>query len=133
MHGDVFNFNKKLLLDTRSASLAWRWSTAKIQPVRPGLYRSDLDGIVSIERQSTSLNLLLDSYCEVHQSIGWIDDHLRCPKLNCAAANGGGSVTTPLIYLDTSCIGTLGWQPKQSLRRRGCSRNAPQHEPAQHS
>ena len=62
-------------------------------------------------------NLGTDEYTEVNQSIGWITEHLGLqPTLEYAGGERGWIGDSPFIFLDTSRIRALGWQPKLTIR-----------------
>ncbi len=67
--------------------------------------------------KATVLNLGVDHYCEVNDSIGWMCEHLRVqPQLRYAGGDRGWVGDNPFIFLDCSRIRSLGWQPKLNIR-----------------
>lgn len=62
-------------------------------------------------------NLGTNEVCEVLDSIDWIVKRLRLsPQLSFSGGRQGWIGDNPLIYLDTSRIRCLGWQPKRRIR-----------------
>lgn len=62
-------------------------------------------------------NLGTNEVCEVLDSIDWIVKRLRLsPQLSFSGGRQGWIGDNPLIYLDTSRIRRLGWQPKRRIR-----------------
>ena len=63
------------------------------------------------------LNLGVDDYCEVNDSIGWICDALGVsPKLEYSGGDRGWIGDSPFVFLDTARIQALGWKPKCTIR-----------------
>lgn len=64
------------------------------------------------------LNLGLDEYCEVRDSIGWIAAHLGVtPEIRYAGGERGWIGDSPFIFLDCSRIRQLGWTPELTIRQ----------------
>ena len=62
-------------------------------------------------------NLGTDEVCQVLESVDWILGRLRLsPKLSFSGGRQGWIGDNPLIYLDTSRIRGMGWQPTRSIR-----------------
>ena len=63
------------------------------------------------------LNLGLDEYCEVNDSIGWISDVLGVkPEIRYTGGDRGWVGDSPFIFLDCSRIRALGWKPRVTIR-----------------
>jgi UDP-glucose 4-epimerase len=63
------------------------------------------------------LNLGVDGYCEVNDSIGWICNELGVsPKLEYAGGERGWIGDNPFIHLDVQKVQSLGWLPKLTIR-----------------
>jgi UDP-glucose 4-epimerase len=63
-------------------------------------------------------NLGTDQYCEVTDSIGWITSSLAVdPELVFTGGDRGWIGDNPFIFLDTTKIRKLGWQPKLSIEQ----------------
>jgi UDP-glucose 4-epimerase len=62
-------------------------------------------------------NLGTDEYCLVNDSIGWITERLGVsPVLEYTGGDRGWIGDNPFIYLDTSRIRSLGWNPHLSIK-----------------
>jgi len=63
------------------------------------------------------LNLGVDGYCTVRDSIGWICEYLNVsPKLEFGSGDRGWIGDNPFIHLDVSRMKALGWSPKTSIQ-----------------
>jgi len=117
-HGHVFDFYKKLLADQTCLKVLGNGRQRKSY-----LYIQDcIDAIVHAMTRATDkvniFNLGTNEYCEVNDSIGWITAHLGlAPRLDYAGGDRGWVGDNPFIFLDTTRIRALGWQPKLSIRQ----------------
>jgi len=117
-HGHVFDFYKKLLADQTCLKVLGNGRQRKSY-----LYIQDcIDAIVHAMTHATDkvnvFNLGTNEYCEVNDSIGWITAHLGlAPRLDYAGGDRGWVGDNPFIFLDTTRIRALGWQPKLSIRQ----------------
>lgn len=86
------------------------------------LYVQDcVDGIFTAIAKSPDklnvFNLGTDEYCRVNDSIGWITGHLGLSStLRYTGGERGWVGDSPLIFLDTDRIRSLGWKPKLSIK-----------------
>ena len=86
------------------------------------LYIQDcIDAIlIACEKATDKVNILnlgVDGYCQVNDSIGWICEELSVqPKLEYSGGDRGWIGDNPFIHLDTNKIESLGWHPKLSIR-----------------
>jgi UDP-glucose 4-epimerase len=86
------------------------------------LYVQDcIDGMLTaIEKGAGKVNIFnlgTNEYCAVRDSIGWICDALGVsPRLEFTGGRRGWIGDSPFIFLDTSRIRSLGWQPRFSIR-----------------
>ena len=63
-------------------------------------------------------NLGTDEYCQVSDSIGWICAALGLkPELQFTGGDRGWIGDNPFIFLDTSKIRSLGWNPRFTIRQ----------------
>ena len=116
-HGHVFDFYNKLRLDPSQLAVLGNGKQRKSY-----LYVQDCIDAILIGRERATdkvniLNLGVDTYCEVNDSIGWICDELKIsPKLIYSGGDRGWIGDNPFIYLDTSKIRSLGWEPKTEIK-----------------
>jgi UDP-glucose 4-epimerase len=63
------------------------------------------------------LNLGVEGYCEVNDSISWITQRLGLkPKLNYTGGDRGWVGDNPFIYLDTTAMKSHGWSPSHTIQ-----------------
>ena len=116
-HGHVFDFYKKLKIDPTLLEVLGNGEQRKSY-----LYIQDcIDAmLMAVEKASEKVNILnlgVDGYCQVNDSIGWICEELGVkPKLEYSGGDRGWIGDNPLIHLDTRKIQSLGWKPKLSIR-----------------
>jgi UDP-glucose 4-epimerase len=66
--------------------------------------------------QINILNLGVNGFCEVRESVAWILDELQTdPVVTYGSSNKGWVGDNPFIYLDTNQINSFGWVPKFSI------------------
>jgi len=115
-HGHVFDFYKQLEDDPTQLRVLGNGEQRKSY-----LYIQDcLDAIqVAVEKATDKVNILnlgVDGYCQVNDSIGWISQTLDVqPKLEYTGGDRGWIGDNPFIFLDTKKIRSLGWAPKYSI------------------
>jgi len=69
------------------------------------------------DEQINIFNIGTNEYCEVFDSIAWITEGLKVnPKLLTTGGDRGWVGDSPFIFLDTSKIQALGWQPQYSIK-----------------
>jgi UDP-glucose 4-epimerase len=62
-------------------------------------------------------NLGTDEYCTVDDSLDWICEHLGVnPERRYTGGERGWIGDSPFIFLDTTKVRSLGWQPKLTIR-----------------
>ena len=116
-HGHVFDFYRELKQNPSRLEVLGNGKQRKSY-----LYIQDcIDAILlALEKSNESVNVLnlgLDGYCEVNDSIGWICEELVVsPKLEYTGGDRGWIGDNPFIFLDTSKIRDLGWKPKLSIK-----------------
>jgi UDP-glucose 4-epimerase len=115
-HGHVFDFYRQLRRHPTHLEVLGNGKQRKSY-----LYVQDcLDAILlAMSRANSRVNLFNlgnDSYCEVNDSIGWIGAELGLePRLSYAGGDRGWPGDNPFIFLDTTRIRALGWQPKLDI------------------
>ena len=116
-HGHVFDFYRKLKQNPSRLEVLGNGKQRKSY-----LYIQDcIDAMLfALEKSNESVNVLnlgVDGYCEVNESIGWICEELGVsPKLEYTGGDRGWIGDNPFIFLDTSKIRDLGWKPKLSIQ-----------------
>jgi UDP-glucose 4-epimerase len=115
-HGHVFDFCRQLRRDPTHLQVLGNGRQRKSY-----LYVQDcLDAILlAMSRANERVNIFnlgVDSYCEVNDSIAWITGALGLrPQVAYTGGDRGWVGDSPFIFLDTSRIRALGWQPKLSI------------------
>ena len=116
-HGHVFDFYQKLKADPSRLSVLGNGKQRKSY-----LYVQDcIDAMLLAMDKAPSkvnvFNLGVDGYCEVNDSIGWICEELDLkPELIYTGGDRGWVGDNPFIFLETSRIRALGWNPKLGIR-----------------
>jgi UDP-glucose 4-epimerase len=76
--------------------------------------------LIATARSGDSVNIFNvghDTYCQVHDSIGWICTALGVtPKVEYRGGDRGWVGDNPIIFLDTTRIRALGWRPTLSIQ-----------------
>jgi UDP-glucose 4-epimerase len=116
-HGHVYDFYKQLLKDPTKLAVLGNGKQRKSY-----LYVGDcIDAImVAIEKSNDKVNILnlgTNEYCEVNDSIAWINEYLQLkPTLSYTGTERGWIGDNPFIFLDTKKINNLGWKPKYTIK-----------------
>jgi UDP-glucose 4-epimerase len=117
-HGHVFDFYQQLKDDPTRLFVLGDGKQRKSY-----LYIQDcIDAIfLAVDKANDEVNIFnlgTDGYCEVNDSIGWICEELGVsPSLEYSGGDKGWIGDNPFIYLETSRIRALGWQPKLEIRQ----------------
>jgi len=116
-HGHVFDFYKKLLADPSHIEVLGNGRQRKSY-----LYVQDcIDAMLMVmERVHDPVNIYnlgTDEYCTVDDSLDWICEHLGVnPERRYTGGERGWIGDSPFIFLDTTKVRSLGWQPKLTIR-----------------
>lgn len=116
-HGHVFDFYQKLKTDPSRLPVLGDGKQRKSY-----LYVQDcIDAmLLAMDKAPGKVNILnlgVDGYCEVNDSIGWICEELGVqPRLEYSGGDRGWIGDNPFIFLDTKRIQSLGWKPKFGIR-----------------
>jgi len=111
-HGHVFDFYQKLLQNPAELPILGNGHQRKSY-----LYVQDcIDAIFFvIDKAQEKVNLY---NLEDNDSVGWICQHLGLkPQLTYSGGERGWIGDNPFIFLDTSKIHALGWQPKLTIQQ----------------
>lgn len=115
-HGHVFDFYQQLLANPKQLHVLGNGKQRKSY-----LYVQDCIDAIQwvIEKAQDKVNIFnlgTNEYCEVNQSIRWICEYLDVsPKLVYGGGDRGWIGDNPFIFLDTTKVRNLGWQPKLSI------------------
>jgi UDP-glucose 4-epimerase len=116
-HGHVFDFFKKLSADPTALDVLGNGRQRKSYMYVQDCIDAMLLAIDGASAKVNILNLGTDGYCEINESISWICDAMGIsPKLRYSGGERGWIGDSPFIYLDTSRIRSLGWQPKLTIK-----------------
>ncbi len=116
-HGHVFDFYRKLKEDPTVLPVLGNGQQKKSY-----LYIQDcLDAmLLALEKANDKVNVLnlgVDGYCQVNDSIGWICEALKVkPTMQYSGGDRGWIGDNPFIFLETKRIQALGWKPKHTIR-----------------
>jgi UDP-glucose 4-epimerase len=116
-HGHVFDFYKSLLANPKELYILGNGKQRKSY-----LYVQDcIDAmLLALERASHKINIFnlgCDEYCEVNESVNWINQQLGLsPELKYSGGDRGWVGDNPFIFLDCRKIRGLGWQPKLTIQ-----------------
>jgi UDP-glucose 4-epimerase len=117
-HGHLFDFYKSLRANPHELRVLGNGLQRKSY-----LYVGDcIDAILTVLESLPNdkvqiFNLGTPEYCQVNDSIEWITGHLGIsPRLVYTGGDRGWVGDNPFIFLDTTCIRSLGWKPALSIR-----------------
>lgn len=115
-HGHVYDFYQQLTKDPKRLSVLGNGHQKKSY-----LHVSDCVSAIHISLEKSLkpvnvINLGVDGYCEVRDSIGWITSEMGVnPDISYGKESKGWIGDNPLIHLDTKSILSLGWSPRYSI------------------
>ena len=116
-HGHVFDFYKKLLQNPSELEILGNGHQRKSYLYIRDCIDAMLFVIENAQANINIYNLGTNEYCEVNDSVGWICEHLRLnPRRIYSGGERGWIGDNPFIFLDTTKIRALGWEPKLSIR-----------------
>jgi UDP-glucose 4-epimerase len=116
-HGHVFDFYKKLKTDPTRLPVLGNGQQRKSYLYIQDCIDAMLTAVDKAKEKVNILNLGVDGYCQVNDSIGWICEELGVkPKLEYAGGERGWIGDNPFIHLETKKMQLLGWQPKLSIQ-----------------
>jgi UDP-glucose 4-epimerase len=116
-HGHVFDFMGQLAENPSSLHILGDGSQRKSYLHVDDCIEAILLALHTGEERISIFNLGTDEVCQVLDSVDWIVGRLKLsPRLTFSGGRRGWIGDNPVIYLDTSRIRGLGWQPKKSIR-----------------
>ncbi|MDF1756850.1 MAG: NAD-dependent epimerase/dehydratase family protein [Legionellaceae bacterium] len=116
-HGHVFDFYKQLLENPNELYVLGDGKQRKSYLYIQDCIDAMLHAIDHAKDKINIFNLGTDEYCEVNDSISWINEYLSLtPKQTYSGGDKGWIGDNPFIYLDTKKIRSLNWKPKLSIK-----------------
>ena len=116
-HGHVFDFYKQLRAHPEELYVLGNGKQRKSYLYVQDCVDAILMCVENCDAKVNVLNLGLDEYCEVNDSITWICEELGVkPRLRYAGGDRGWIGDNPFIFLDCSAVRALGWRPKLTIR-----------------
>ena len=117
-HGHVFDFYRQLKAHPQYLDVLGDGHQRKSYLFVKDCVAAILTAIERANARVNILNLGVDDYCEVNDSIRWICEHLGVsPELRYAGGQRGWVGDNPFIFLDCSRIRALGWVPQLTIRQ----------------
>ena len=116
-HGHVLDFSRKLSENPNTIAVLGDGKQRKSY-----LYIQDCLDAMALAISKTNervniFNLGTSEYCSVDESLGWICEQLGIRPLRTYTGEQRGWVgDNPFIFLDTTKIRSLGWEPQLSIR-----------------
>lgn len=116
-HGHVFDFYKQLLADPTKLNVLGNGHQRKSYLYIQDCIDAMLLALDKAQEKVNVFNLGTAEYCEVRDSIGWIVDYLGLkPTIEYGSETRGWIGDNPFIFLDTTKIRALGWEPKLTIK-----------------
>lgn len=116
-HGHVFDFYKQLKAHPERLDVLGNGRQRKSYLYVQDCISAILTAIERAHERVNILNLGVDEYCEVKDSIGWICEHLGIqPEIRYAGGERGWVGDSPFIFLDCGRVRSLGWTPRLTIR-----------------
>jgi UDP-glucose 4-epimerase len=116
-HGHIFDFMMQLARDKTKLHILGDGKQRKSYLHVNDCTEAMLLALKKGDERIEIFNLGTEEVCELLDSVDWIVRRLRlAPLLSFSGGRQGWIGDNPLIYLDTTRIRRLGWQPKSSIR-----------------
>jgi UDP-glucose 4-epimerase len=117
-HGHVFDFYKQLREDASSLQVLGDGRQRKSYLDVRDCIDAMLLATAASKDKVNIFNLGTAAYCEVKDSVGWICEALGLsPTIAYGGGDRGWIGDNPFIFLDTTKIRSLGWQPQFTIRQ----------------
>ena len=117
-HGHIFDFYKKLKKDPTQLEILGDGKQKKSYLYVQDCLSAMLTAEKNMQQNINIYNLGVDSYCEVVESVAVICRELKIlPELKFFGGVRGWVGDNPFIYLETSKIRSLGWEPKFTIEQ----------------
>lgn len=116
-HGHVIDFVAQLFQDPKRLKVLGNGEQKKSY-----LHVSDCVSALTLRLEASPafevLNLGLDDYCEVNQSVAWITSKMELsPEITYGGGRQGWVGDSPFIFLDTSLMKGFGWKPQHTIHQ----------------
>ena len=116
-HGHIFDFYRQLKSHPERLDVLGNGRQRKSYLYVGDCIAAILTAIERLNGPVNILNLGLDEYCEVNDSIRWIFEHLGLrPSILYGGGDRGWIGDSPFIFLDCKRIRALGWKPQLNIR-----------------
>lgn len=117
-HGHIFDFYKQLRNDGSKLRVLGNGRQRKSYLHVHDCIEAMLTAIERSNDKVNVFNLGTDEYCEVSESIDWICEALQVtPTIDYSGGARGWIGDNPFIFLDTTKIRALGWEPRLTIRQ----------------
>jgi len=117
-HGHVFDFVRQLRADPANLRILGDGKQRKSYLYVQDCIDAIFHAMVRARNKVNIFNLGTNEYCEVNDSIKWITSYLGLdPTIEYTGGTRGWVGDNPFIFLDTSRIRALGWEPKLTIRQ----------------
>jgi UDP-glucose 4-epimerase len=116
-HGHIFDFYKSLKENPSKLAVLGNGKQRKSYLYVQDCIDAIFTAVSKAEDKVNIFNLGYDGYCEVNDSIGWICGALKLnPNIDYSGGDRGWIGDNPFIFLETSKIRSMGWEPKLTIR-----------------
>jgi UDP-glucose 4-epimerase len=116
-HGHVFDFVKSLLADPSTLHILGDGRQRKSYLHVGDCVDAMLTALDKAGGRLNIFNLGTAEYCQVNDSAGWIAARVGCgPRLTYSGGDRGWVGDNPFIFLDTTRIRSLGWEPRLGIQ-----------------
>jgi len=116
-HGHVFDFYQQLRRHPKQLRVLGDGTARKSYLYVKDCVRAIMLAVEKSNDRVNIYNLGANEYCRVNDSIGWINETLGLsPRREYSGGDRGWVGDNPFIFLETSRIRALGWQPELTIR-----------------
>ena len=116
-HGHVLDFYQKLRQNPHELQVLGNGHQKKSYLYAPDAVDAIMIALAKATAPVNIFNLGTDEYCEVNESLAWITAYLGVnPAYVYSGGERGWAGDNPFIYLDTTRICALGWQPTKTIK-----------------
>jgi UDP-glucose 4-epimerase len=117
-HGHVFDFYRQLRAHPDYLDVLGNGHQRKSYLCVQDCVAAILTAVAKMDNRVKILNLGVDRYCEVRDSIRWICERLGVsPRIQYAGGERGWVGDSPFIFLDCSRMRRLGWTPRFDIQQ----------------